>query len=119
MPQSFSKELLSGSTHGSFVTISGTNSAGANTIHTAISGTTSFDLVTLYACNIDADGETRTLTVEWGATGDTIVVPIPCKVGPVLVCEQLPIRNSLVVEAFADEASDVEIFGWVDRVTVS
>jgi len=122
MAQSFSKEILTGSTNGLGIKVTGTSTAATVTVHTAISGTTSFDLVTLYAQNDDADGETRTLTIEFGGASDPdnqIVVPVPCKVGPVLVCEQLPLRNALTVEAFADEANDVMIYGYVDRVTVS
>jgi hypothetical protein len=31
----------------------------------------------------------------------------------------LPLRNALVVEAFADEANDVQVYGYVNRVTVT
>jgi hypothetical protein len=78
--------------------------------------------VWLYAVNNDADGETRTLTIEFGGTSDPdnlIIVPIPCKAGPVLVVPGLPLRNALVVEAFADEANDVQVYGYVNRVTVT
>lgn len=122
MAQSFTQEILSGSTNGLGIKVTGTDTSGAVTIHTAISGTTSFDLVTLWAVNNDGDGETRNLTIEFGGTSDPdnlIVVPIPAKVGPVLVCQRLALRNGLVVEAFADEANDVQIYGEVQRVTVT
>jgi hypothetical protein len=122
MPQSFSNELLSGSTNGLAVKVTGIDTANAVTVHTAISGTTSYDLITLWAQNNDADGETRTLTIEFGGTSspdNLIVVPVPCRVGPMLVCTRLPLRNGLVVKAFSDEANDVQVYGEVQRVTVT
>lgn len=119
MAQTLEVRTLSGSTNGRGIKVTGTNTAGAVTVHTAINATGDLDLVTLYAQNDDADGETRTLTVEWGGTtdpDDLIVLPIPCKVGPVLVAWQMPIAGGLVIKAFADEANDVVLFGSVVRV---
>lgn len=120
MAQAFTHEVLSGSTNGLGVVISQTATAG-NTIHTAISGTTSRDEIWMWAQNNDVDGETRNLTIEFGGTaaGNLIIVPVPCKAGPVLVVPGFPLRNGLVVAAFADEASDVMVYGYVHRVTVS
>ena len=70
------------------------------------------------AVNSQVD-RTRTLTIEFGGTtapDDLITLPIPAKAGLVLICERMPILNSLVVRAFADEANDVIIFGRVERV---
>lgn len=120
MAQAFTHEVLTGSTNGLGVTVAATSTPGT-TVHTAIAGTTSRDEVWLYAQNNDADGETRTLTIEFGGTGagNLLVVPVPCKAGPVLVCPGFPLRNTLVIAAFADEASDVVLYGYVNRVTVS
>lgn len=122
MAQAFSHEVLSGSTNGLGVKVTGTATGASVTVHTAISGTTSRDEVWLWAQNNDADGETRTLTIEFGGTTDPdnlIIVPIPCKQGPVLVVPGFPLRNGLVVKAWADEANDVQVYGYVNRVTVS
>lgn len=117
MADSFQK--LSGSTDGKGIKVTGTNSAGAVTVHTAHA--TDFDLVTLWAVNQDADGETRTLTLEWGGATDPdnlITVSVPAKAGPVFICDRLLLTNSLVIEAFADEANDVQIYGLVTRIDV-
>lgn len=122
MAQAFTHEVLSGSTNGLGVKVTGTATAGAVTIHTAIAGTTSRDEVWLWAQNNDANGVTRTLTIEFGGTTDPdnlIVMPVVAKAGPVLVVPGFPLRNGLVVKAFADEANDVQIYGYVNRVTVT
>jgi hypothetical protein len=122
MAQAFTHEVLSGSTNGLAVKVTGTGTGSSVTVHTAIAGTTSRDEVWLWAQNNDADGETRTLTIEFGGVtspDNLIISQVPCKAGPVLVCPGLPLRNTLVVKAFADEADDVQVYGYVHRVTVS
>jgi hypothetical protein len=114
----YSIEKLSGSTDGKAVKITATATTGT-TIHTATANAGDIDLVSLWATNNDADGEVRTLVIEWGTTtaaDGNIFIPIPAKAGPVFICDRLPIMNSLVVTAFADEANDVLIFGFVSRV---
>lgn len=114
----YSIEKLSGSTDGRGIKVAATATAGT-TVHTATANASDIDLVTLWAVNQDADSETRTLTIEFGGTtapDDLITLPIPAKAGLVLICERMPILNSLVVRAFADEANDVIIFGRVERV---
>lgn len=109
------KQKLSGSTDGKGIKVTATATTGT-TIHTATSGTTNIDEVYLYAQNNDADGETRTLTIEFGGTtspDNLIVLPIPCKAGLVPICEGLLLQNSLVITAFADEANDIQIYGYV------
>lgn len=114
MADSFVK--LSGSTDGKGVKVTGTGTGSTVTVHAAHAS--SLDIITLWAENNDADGETRTLTIEWGGATDPdnlIVVPVPCKAGPVLVVDRLPLTNSLTVKAFADEANDVQVYGLVVR----
>lgn len=116
----YTKAKLSGSTDGKAIKVTGTNTAGAVTIHTAVSGTTNLDEIYLYAQNNDADGETRTLTIEFGGTTDPdnlIILPIPCKAGLVPICDGLMLQNAQVVKAFADEANDVQIYGYVHART--
>lgn len=122
MAQDFTHELLSGSTHGAGIKVTGTSSAADVTVHTAINSATSRDEVYLFAQNNDADGEVRTLTIAFGgetSPDNLIHVPIPCKAGLVPVLPGIPLRNNLVVGAWADEADDVILYGWVHRVTVS
>jgi hypothetical protein len=89
----FSRLLLSGSTNGRNIPVAATSTPGT-AIHTAVSGTSSFDEVYLWAANVTAT--TATLTVEWGGVtdpGDHMVKsysispnsgPVPIAVGQVL-----------------------------------
>lgn len=122
MPQAFSHETLTGSTNGLGIKVTGTATAGAVTVHTAIAGLTSRDEVWLYATNNNATGATRTLTIEFGGVvspDNLIITPIPPRVGPVLVLPGVPLRNALLVRAFADVIDDVQLYGFVNRVTVT
>lgn len=114
----YSIEKLSGSTDGKAIVVTGTTSAADVILHTATSGAGDIDLVTLWAANVDADGETRTLSIAWGGetASDVWTLAIPAGMGPVFICDRMPIMNSLVIGAWADEASDVLIYGRVERV---
>lgn len=114
----YSIEKLSASTDGKMVKVVATGTTGT-TIHTATANANDIDLISLWACNNDVDGETRTLTIEWGTTtaaDGNIIVPVPCKAGLVFVMDRFPLMNGLLVTAFADEANDVLIGGYVSRV---
>jgi hypothetical protein len=119
MAQSYEIIRLSGSVDGQAIDVSATAGTAAVTIHTAGSATT--DLITIYATNNDAEGETRTLNLYWGGTAasDVITLPVPCKAGPVLATWQLPLTNAKVVRAWSDEAPDCDIHGSVIRVTTT
>lgn len=108
---------LSGSTHGRPIKVTGTSTGASVTVHTAQSSTTTVDDVTIYAYN--SDTQSRTLTIEFGGTtspDDLIVTPIPAQQGLVLVVPGMPLRNSLVVKAFASSANVVTVSGFVNRV---
>lgn len=110
----YTREPLSGSTHGRGILLTGTNSAGAVTLHTAQASTTLVDVVTLYASNF---GTTNIyVSIEWGGTtspNDILTFDVAPKATTCLVSD-LPIRNSLVVEGFASVANLVSIFGFVN-----
>lgn len=114
-----SKLTLSGSTNGrgikvtTVLPIDGTDT----TIHTAVTGTTDTDLITLFAYNDDT--LPRTLELGWGGTtspDDIISLSILPQSGLTLVTADLPLRNSLVVVASASVANVIEVFGYVNRI---
>ena len=113
----YSKQLLSGSTNGKQVKVVATATAGT-TIHTAVSGTSDFDEIWLYAVNSDTTA--RKLTIEWGeatAPDGNIEVTIAPEDGYVLIVPGLILQDSLVVKAFAATANVILINGYVNRIT--
>jgi hypothetical protein len=119
MPTTVDRIPLSGSTDGRGIKIAATSSSGT-LLHTAGSGTTNEDVVTLYAYNSSASAVT--LTVQWGGTtavDDDIKLSIPSLSGLTLVVPDLVLRNSLVARAYAGTTNVVTIHGFVNRVTTT
>ena len=86
-------------------------------IHTAVSGTTDYDLVTLFASNTDSVD--RELFVGWGGTTDPdnlIRQTVPARAGLVLIVADLPIQNGAAVVAAASAANVVVVYGYVNRL---
>jgi hypothetical protein len=116
----FTKKKLSGSTDGLAVKITGTNTAAAVTVHTAVSGTTvgTFDEIWLYANNTSASAVQ--LTVEWGtatAADGNIELTIAAEAGLVLVVPGLILQNARVVTAFAGTGDVILLTGFVNSIT--
>jgi hypothetical protein len=113
----FTKRPLSGSTNGKQIVVARTATPG-DTIHTAVTGTTDWDEIWIYAVNSSASS--IKLTLEWGEV--TVVGNIECTVpgesGLQLIVPGLILQNSLVVKAFAATASGILINGFVNRITV-
>jgi hypothetical protein len=112
----FSKVLLSGSTNGRQIKTVATATPGT-LIHTAVSGTTSFDEVWLWVVNTSTTP--TKLTVEWGGTtapDDQIEMTVPGESGLYLVAPGLLINNSLVIRAFAAVSNVLCISGFINRV---
>lgn len=108
----YSKVLLSGSTNGKAISVTG----NPTTIHTAQSGTTGLDEVWLYAHN--TQDSTLTLTINFGGNqgDDQIMLDIVPDSGLVVVIPGLPINNGQVIEGFASNNS-IAITGYVNRIT--
>jgi len=108
---------LSGSTNGCGIKISATSSPGT-TVHTAVSGTTNWDDVWLFATN---EGTAPVaFSVEFGGTtspDNTISGTLPAKCGLVPIVMGIPLQNGLVIKAFAGVTNVVVIYGYVNRIT--
>lgn len=112
----FTKNKLSGSTNGKAIKVTATATTGT-TIHTAVSGTSAWDEVWVYATNNDASAVN--LTLEWGTTtaaDGNIQLSIPAKSGLTLVLPGLILQNSLVLTAFAGTANVILITGYVNSI---
>lgn len=115
----YSRALLSASTNGQPIKVAATATPGT-TIHTAVSGTTSFDEIYLWATNTDTSA--RTLTIQWGGTTDpdnliTKAFSISASSPMVLVVPGICLNNGLLVRAFASVANVVLISGYVNSIT--
>ncbi len=91
-------------------------------IHTASSTATTIDELWLYAYNNHSSSVV--LTVEFGGVTspkDVIKSTLATQAGLVLICAGLVIQGNAtakVVRAFAATASQVSLFGYVNRITV-
>jgi hypothetical protein len=114
----YTKHKLIGSTYGKGIKITSTSSASPNLVHTAISGTTDFDELWLWAYNDHTDVQPVNLTVEFGNTSPTkITMSIDQRSGLYLVCPGLPVQFGLNVNAYADLADKIIIYGYVNRIS--
>lgn len=114
----YSKHLLSGSTNGKNISVTGANTGAAVTVHTATSGTSNLDEIWLYATNTSAAAVV--LTVEFGGTtnqDDYIELELAADSGMTLIIPGLLLQNSLVVKAWAATADVININGYVNRIT--
>lgn len=114
----YSRQLLSGSTNGKPIKVAATATPGT-TIHTAVSGTSSFDEVYLWVANTSASAVA--LTLEWGGATDPDdlackSVSIPANSPPIPIAPGLVLQNSLVIRAFAGAANVLNIEGYVNRI---
>ena len=114
-----SKVLLSESTNGKTITIDGTAAGSRDTIHTAVSGTSSIDEIWLYANNNSATAS-NLLTIEWGDTTANKIITVLLNPGETaLVAPGLPLQNGLAVTGFCTTANytdEINVFGYVNRI---
>ena len=114
----FTRLLLSGSTNGREIPVAAVATPGT-AIHTAVTGTTAFDELYLWASNVT--GAVATLTLEWGGVtdpGDHMVkaYSIPANSPPIPIATGQVLNNGLLVKAFSGTASAINISGYVNRI---
>jgi len=113
----FTLGKLSASTDGEPVLIAATATAGT-TIHTGVSGTTSFDQLMVWLTNTDTVA--RTVTIEYGGTtaGFLIVkaLTLPASSPPIPVLTGQIINNGSVVAVFASATNVVLASGYIITV---
>jgi hypothetical protein len=115
----FTKKKLSGSTDGKAIKVTGTATAGAVEVHTAVAGTTvgTFDEIWVYANNTSSSSVK--LTIEWGtatATDGNIELTVLPEAGLVTVIPGLILQNAKVVKAFAATADVILLTGFVNAI---
>jgi hypothetical protein len=115
---SYSGGPLSGSTNGRPIPVAATATPGT-LIHTAVSGTDGFDEVYIFASNVT--GGVATLTVEFGGVadpGDHLIksYSIPSNSVPLPIAVGQRIQGGVVVRAFSNSASAINVVGYYNRV---
>ena len=114
----FTKNKLSGSTNGKPQKVTGTATGSSILVHTAVSGTSSFDEVWIWATNTSSSDVV--LTLEWGdnTTPDgNIIVTVPKQSGLYLITPGLVLQNSLTVRAFAGTGNVINLVGFVNTIS--
>lgn len=111
----YSKVLLSASTNGKQIAITGNGTATANTIHTAIAGTAALDEVFVYVHN-PAVSDTN-FTIQWGGSApeDSVITSVTGKAGRLLVVDGKLLQNGLVISGYT-AAGTVYVDGFVNRI---
>lgn len=117
----FTKVLLSGSTNGRGIKVTGTNSGTADTIHATGTSSSTIDEVWIWAYN--SDSSDRLLTLQSGGTtspDDDVKVTIPAQTGWYGVVEGLCLTGTgaaaSTIKAFAAAANVIVIRGFVNRI---
>lgn len=112
-----SRVFLSSDTNGIGILVAATATVGT-LIHTAISGTSQYDEVYLYAHNTSTAAVVLTIEFGGATTVSQIKKTIPAQDGAILVIAGFPLRNALTVNAFAATTNVINIHGWANRGNV-
>ena len=113
------KNKLSGSTDGKGIKVTTASPLDGSdtTIHTAVSGTTDYDLVTLFATNPSASDIELFLGLGGTTDPDNLVrQTIPARAGLVLLIADFPLQNGAVLVASAATTNQIVIYGYVNRL---
>lgn len=97
------------------VNIDGTSSGTADTIHTAVSGTSDADYVTLWALNYDGSANRNlTLIADAEEMGPFQINRLQV---PIKLLDRYRMNNALVLKGYASVTDTIRVFGTVSRVT--
>jgi len=114
----FTRFLLSESTSGTPIIVVQTATPGT-AIHTAVDSATDFEEIYLWATNVT--GQPVLLTIEWGGVSDpgsllVKTLPIQANSPPMPIATGQMLNGGLLVKAFSDAASAINITGYVNRI---
>jgi len=107
--------FLSAAPNGDAIPITATATGSAQTIHTAPTGTTAFDEISVWAAN--TTGSAIQLTIEWNGASNALVFSVPANsVAAVIPEPGIPLRNAGTVKAFASAGTGLFLFGKTVRI---
>lgn len=117
----WSKIVLSGSTDGIGIPVTGLTPSTGTVVHTGVTGSAgSIDQVIIYAFNTATTSSQLSITIgATTATGSryehTLVAGALAGLQP--ISPGLVVKNILTVKAYVTAVGRVNVFGWVDRYT--
>ena len=115
----YSKIILSGSTDGQAIVVTGTTASQGTVVHTGVTGAAdSIDELWIYAQSTVTTAAQISLAVgPTTATGSRLhhTVTGDDKKGLILIYPGLPLRNAKVVKAYATSADIFQMWGHVQR----
>ncbi len=116
-----SKEILSGSTNGKGLKVTGTGTGNSVLLHTVTTGGSNADIDEIFIYATNTHTAQIKLTIEFGGTTDPddhIVALIPAET-TALVVPGLILKAGLEVRAFAGTANEITCHGFVNRIDIS
>lgn len=118
MTTTYSVIVPSGSTNGQPIQINATTSGAATTLHTAVTGTSSFDEQYWWLANISNGAITATVLLGGTTTSNAIPVTVPALAGKYLVVAGVRLNNALVTAAYVSSGNQgfVTAIGNVNRI---
>ncbi len=116
---SYARSILSGSTSGKPIKVTGTATGSSVTVHTAVAGAGAWDEVYIWVSNTSATA--ATLTIEWGGVTDpdnllVKAVSIPPNSPPIPIATGQVLNGGLVIKAFAGTANVLNLTGYVNNI---
>lgn len=110
--------VLSGSTRGRPIQITGTSSGGANTLHTATTTSGQLDRVYIWLANTSTSSVTVTIEFGTTGTGNELNIIVPAK-ETVLAVDGAVVGGAATdtIKAYAATGSVVNAFGRVERLS--
>lgn len=101
----YARGYFTGSTAGTPIAVTSSNSAGAAVIHT-----TSTNTEEIYLDVYNIHTAAVALSVDFGNTTAPITVSVPSKAGPLRVIDGWPLRNAKTIACFCSTVSTSALF---------
>jgi hypothetical protein len=118
----YTKHILSGSTGGAPILVTGTAATAGTVVHAGPTATTTIDEVWLWANNVATDD--REIFVQLGGVATDFTkqvgpLTLTAREGPKLIIPGIPLTGNATSYAVATATSSVTLIGYVNRITTA
>jgi len=110
---------LSGRAGGKPIQVTATSLATAQTIHTAIAGTSAWDEIWLWVTNVQSTAASISISFGYDNTDATLAmktVEIPPCSEPIIILAGVMLQNAKTVKAYASISGYINCLGYVKRI---